>query len=117
MLAFCGLVCDNCPIHLATLEENLDAKSILRKSVADLCKDQYGMSITPEEINDCDGCRAGTGRLFSGCWECQIRACAMDKQIDSCAFCEHYPCETLDSIFNSDPEAKYRLDSIHREPN
>jgi hypothetical protein len=112
MIAYCGLVCDNCPIYLATHEQDKAIKKTMRKSISDLLADQYGMVLKPKDINDCDGCRAKTGRLFSSCQSCEIRQCAGEKSLENCAFCEQYACSILDPIFGSDPEARERLDNI-----
>ena len=66
-IAFCGLNCETCPIHLATLEPNSSHRQAMKESIAKICNRQYGMNLKPEDITDCDGCRANSGRLFSGC--------------------------------------------------
>lgn len=112
MIAYCGLACDSCPIHLATLEPDKSRQQILRKSIAEECSKHYGMNLQAEDISDCDGCRANTGRLFSGCYQCEIRKCAILRNIESCAYCCDYACETLRKHFSLDPEAKTRLENI-----
>ena len=112
MLAYCGLYCDHCPIHLATLEMDESVKKIMRDSISKQCKEKYGMDLKPEDITDCDGCTANTGRLFSGCRNCEIRKCAMERNHNSCGECPEYPCNKLSGIFHEDPGAKTRLDLI-----
>ena len=111
-IAYCGLDCSACPIHLATLEPDAVKQYAMRVSIAHECFVHYGMKLQPEEVNDCDGCLANTGRLFSSCRNCEIRKCASAKELESCAFCEDYACELLDEMFRSDPEAKSRLEKI-----
>lgn len=115
MIAYCGLSCNSCPIHLATREENPYQKRKLKQSIAELCTKQYGMILNPEDVNDCDGCRADTGRLFSGCLNCEIRKCAIRKQLESCAFCHEYICDKLEKHFLLDPHAKEMLDKIRQQ--
>lgn len=112
MTAFCGLDCSTCPIHLATREEDKKKQQSLRKSIVKQCAEQYGINLLPEDVSDCDGCRANTGRIFTGCSNCRIRKCASDKNIESCAFCNDYACEILLEHFSHDPEARIRLDEI-----
>ena len=112
MLSYCGLICDSCPVHLATLETDESVKLSMRKSIAQLCNEKYNMNLGPENITDCDGCKSGTGRLFSGCMDCGIRKCVEAKSIENCAYCEDYACKELEKMFNDDPEAKERLDKI-----
>ncbi len=111
MMAYCGLECQACPIHVATRVENKGKQARLRAKIAQLAKEQYGMPYEPEDITDCDGCRA-EGRLFSGCIHCPIRNCAKPKGIENCAYCADYACEKLAAFFDRDPAAKMRLDEI-----
>jgi hypothetical protein len=115
MIAYCGLKCDTCPIHLATNEPDQIKQQKMRESIAELCTKQYGMNLQPEDITDCDGCSANTGKLFSGCWDCEIRKCAIQKHVESCAFCNDYACNILQEHFSHDPEAQIRLEDIRRK--
>jgi hypothetical protein len=115
MTAYCGLACNSCPIHLATLEQDKILQKTMRAEIARQCSDIYKMKMTVEEVTDCDGCRANDGRLFSGCLKCLIRNCTHAKNIESCAFCEDFTCEKLIYHFLLDPEAKVRLEKIRQE--
>ena len=112
MIAYCGLACDTCPIHLATSEPDRNRQQMLRESVIRRCAEIYGMELRPEEITDCDGCRSGSGRIFSGCLHCEIRKCALGKKIDSCACCIQYPCKLLDEHFSRDPGSRTNLERL-----
>lgn len=114
MIAYCGLFCGSCPIHLATLEPDENIRQTMRESISGQCYQQYGIILKPEEVNDCDGCRADTGRIFSGCMNCQIRECAIRKQIESCAYCADYTCDKLMKHFSVYPDAQSRLDEQKR---
>ncbi len=112
LIAYCGLDCATCPIHMATLEEDAARKQRMRIEIARLCSEQYGMHLSLQEITDCDGCVLPAGRLFSGCARCEIRACAIGRNCTSCAFCADYACGKLLNHFESDPHAKARLESL-----
>jgi len=114
MIAYCGLVCDECPIHLATLETDLIRQQAMREDIVRQCAIAYGINIQLSDVTDCDGCRAESGRLFSGCRNCDIRNCAREKGVENCAHCSDYPCEKLEGIFGQEPEAKVRLDDIRQ---
>ncbi len=114
ILAYCGLVCETCPIHLASLEKDISKQQEMRESIARTIAEQYGMNLKPEDINDCDGCRADTGRIFSGCLNCEIRKCAITRNIENCAYCQEYPCDKLNEIFRLESEAQTRLDAIRK---
>jgi len=114
MIAYCGLACGTCPIHLATFEQDKALQLSKRKTIAKKCNELYGMNLQPEDITDCDGCRANTGKIFQGCLNCRIRKCASRKGIDSCAHCNDYACNLLLKHFSLDPEAKTRLEEIRQ---
>lgn len=111
-IAYCGLNCNSCPIHLATMEQDNYKQHSMRISIAKECYEHYGMKLTPEEVNDCDGCRANAGRLFSGCMNCMIRECVISKNLNTCASCDEFACDKLEAMFKLDPEAKNRLQEI-----
>jgi len=111
LIAYCGLACNTCPIHLATLEKNTDRRRSMREAIAKACAEEYGMNLQVQEITDCDGCKTGK-MLFSGCARCEIRICAAERKIESCAFCDDYACERLQKHFDRDPGARTRLEEI-----
>ncbi len=111
MIAYCGLACDTCPIHLATLEQEDQKKKSMRTSILKTCIEEYGMNLQIKDITDCDGCRIDK-RLFTGCINCEIRKCALNRKIGSCAFCEEYSCEKLKKHLEIDPTAKIRLEEF-----
>ena len=116
MLAYCGLMCDGCPIYWATREKSKEKKGKMRATIAQQCSEQYGLEYgleyTLKDITDCDGCRTTGGRLFSGCKSCPIRECAVQKELESCAYCSEYACNKLKELFVTDPSAKTRLEVI-----
>jgi hypothetical protein len=111
-IAFCGLDCSNCPIHLATLEEDPDIKARMRIEIADMLAKIYNSTPKPEIICDCDGCKLIGGRLFTGCANCEIRKCAMDNNFENCAYCGYYACDKLKRHFAIDPGAQTNLEKI-----
>jgi len=114
MIAYCGLICQTCPIYLATREENKVEQLRMRAEIARLCKEHYGIEYKPEDITDCDGCRTEGGRLFSACKNCLIRNCARQKRLENCAYCSEYPCDKLELSFAMEPSTRTRLDEIRR---
>ena len=110
MIAYCGIDCESCPIHLATLEPDNAKRDAMRTSVAQLLAAQYHVDLTVRDISDCDGCQ--TDRLFTVCARCQIRACAVSRSLQSCASCQDYACDRLLKHFDSYPATKVRLDAL-----
>jgi len=112
LMAYCGLQCETCPLHLATREQDKALQHSMRESIANQCANLYGMTLKAEDITDCDGCRANTGRIFKGCEKCEIRKCARQKNIESCAFCDDYTCDFLEKHFAQDPDSRKRLEAM-----
>jgi len=100
---------------LATREQDDEKRYKMRVDIAQQIKQLYDEECKPEDVTDCDGCKSETGRLYSGCWKCQIRKCAIEKGIENCAHCDDFPCEELEKLFTLDPDARKRLDRIKSE--
>ena len=111
---FCGLICETCLIHLATLETDVTRKSEMRVKIAEQISKIYGTTPKPEIITDCDGCGEKNGRLFNGCADCAIRKCAISRRILNCAYCDDFSCEKLERHYKYDPESKNRLEEIRK---
>ncbi len=109
MIAFCGLVCNECPAFIATKEDDYDK----RKETAEEWSKQFNTSIKPEDIN-CEGCVSNSEVLFSHPRVCEIRKCGQEKGIVNCAHCDEYACDRLSDFFKSVPSAKAILDSIRK---
>ena len=107
MIAHCGLDCDACPTRIATKTND----DVLREQIAKKWSEQYNANIVADDIS-CDGCMTVTGKQFRHCAVCEIRTCSLDKGNSTCADCLEYPCRRLDLIFNNEPDAKARLDSL-----
>ena len=86
----------------------------MRMEISDKCNALYRMNLEPDDINDCDGCKAETGILFSGCHNCEIRKCASRKNLLSCAYCSNYACEKLIKHFLMNPGTEKRLGDNNR---
>ena len=117
MIAYCGLACDTCPIHLATLETNSSKQTKMRIQIAEQLSKIYGTTPKPEIISDCDGCKNSNGRLFTPCADCRIRKCAIDKNMINCAYCSDYTCDKLEKHYKFDPSSRDRLDEIRKKIN
>jgi hypothetical protein len=115
MIAYCGLNCITCPIYLATREKNPEERRRKREQIVIAIRKYLGEEKRVEDITDCDGCKAQSGRLYSDCQKCRIRKCARQKRLENCAYCRQYPCEKLTRFFDSediDGGARKRLDAI-----
>jgi len=109
MIAYCGLTCTECPAYLATQADD----DQLRAKTAAMWSEYFKGTIPPESIN-CTGC-SSDGPRFSHCDMCEIRACAIGRNLLNCGHCDEFACSKLDFIFESAPAAKELLEKIHAE--
>jgi hypothetical protein len=84
----------------------------MREEIAKMSNELYKTDFNSDNITDCDGCLPANRRLFAGCVNCQIRNCAKEKNLQNCAYCIEYICDTLDKFFKDNPDSKIRLDFI-----
>ena len=107
IIAFCGLVCSECPAYLATIADDDDQ----RAAVAKRWSREYDSEIPAASIN-CLGCHAGDGDVFAHGLECAMRLCGRDRGVETCGHCDDYPCKNLEEFFLLVPDARGRLDAI-----
>jgi hypothetical protein len=103
IIAYCGLVCTECPAYIATREDDTE-------KLKALALEWYG-----KEDNVtfclCDGCPT-EGRKNQHCLECGVRLCAIERGVVNCAYCDDYGCDTLTALFQHIPVAKENLERI-----
>ena len=107
MIAYCGLICTDCPAYIATAGGDGDKLSALAR--------EWSTPECPLSAGECecDGCRGG-GRLASFVEHCEIRRCALEREVETCGHCGMYPCTLLAETFRRSPQAKAVLDEIAR---
>jgi hypothetical protein len=112
MIAYCGLICTECPAYIAT---QADDHAALER-VAAMWREEFNAPDITVESVICDGCLGTIGRKCGHCFECEIRACAMALNLANCAHCADYArpggCEKLEGFFGFVPEARATLDGI-----
>jgi len=111
MIAYCGLDCAACGAYIATQADDREAQErVLAK-----WRVEYNHPDMTLEWVICDGCIAVGGRLSTHCGECAIRACAMEKGVDTCGHCVDYACDKVSGLLNAVPAARATLDAIRRD--
>ena len=108
IIAYCGLVCTDCPAYIATQADDRDEL----EQVAAGWREEYNAPDISAETIVCDGCLASDGRHCSHCFECEIRACGAAQGVTNCAHCPEYACDRLEGFFGAVPEARATLDGI-----
>jgi len=107
MIAYCGLVCNECPAYLGT--QNDDRK--LLEETAERWSKMADVEIAPDDIL-CDGCKSGSSRMCKFCANCEFKKCCIEKGFENCAYCDECPCEKLENFFEMAPDAKESLDKL-----
>ncbi|MBN1287276.1 MAG: DUF3795 domain-containing protein [Anaerolineae bacterium] len=107
IVAYCGLICTNCPAYVATQNDDMAALA----QVAEQWSKEFGAVLTAQDCI-CDGC-IGEGRKIGHCSECGVRLCAVERGVTNCAHCTEYEgCETLDGFLKFVPDARAILEQI-----
>ena len=108
MIAYCGIVCDGCPSMVATLAN--DPEEL--EKVAKMARDQWGQPDATWLTVQCTGCK-GEGVLLTYCHACEVRVCASQKGVETCAHCELFKeCATVEALFELFPDCRQVLDEI-----
>ncbi len=104
-IAYCGLNCETCDARIATVNND----DTLRDKVAKLWSELNGVEITSDMIN-CAGCRI-EGKKTPYCESlCQIRQCALQKNVETCGDCDNVKnCDKVGMIVSTNAEAKHNL--------
>ena len=113
-LGACGLDCGNCPILIASKNNDNELRAKTAMKFSELYPEYTGgRTVKPEDMN-CSGCKSESG-IFSGCELCDIRKCCREKKIATCAECIQYKaCEMINGFYSipSNSQAKENLDNL-----
>jgi hypothetical protein len=108
MIAYCGLICTDCPAYIATQAGD---RAALERVASQWREEFNAPNITVESVM-CDGCLSTSERLCGHCYECDIRACGLERAVANCAHCTDYGCEKIERFFGFVPDARTTLDSV-----
>ena len=109
IIGYCGLNCAGCPAYIATQADDMAA---LERVAAEWRVAFNAPEMTADSII-CDGGLASIGgRLAGYCGMCEIRACALERNLASCAFCDDYGCTKLEGFLAQAPEARATLEQL-----
>ena len=117
-LSYCGLYCDLCGARCRTPNKAKELADTLRHGefeewgpsfpeFNDFWKLLNQLADVPEE-KCCKTMKCGHP-------DCSIRKCAMQKELETCAFCNEYPCEKITRFAKSEPlliQDGYRIKEI-----
>jgi len=83
LLGYCGLYCGACTRYCALLP---DGKHVLEDAITKGYLRREGT---------CTGCRGKSKSMYDHCYACEIKKCAISKEIEHCGLCYSFPCEII----------------------
>lgn len=103
-IGYCGCVCTECPVYLATKKNDLE----LREKLAA----EYSTEQCTFEAMDlfCYGCHSEKTNGTKMCGDCDIRNCKEHHNRNTCADCSQFPCESIEKYVPVDSDNRKRLD-------
>ncbi len=107
ILAYCGLLCNECPTYIATVNNDDE----LRKKTAEEWGKMFHAELKPEQMY-CRGCLSE--ERFFHCDNCNIRSCSTEKQYSNCGSCDTFPCGKVKDIIDYDQNARERLEAFKK---
>jgi hypothetical protein len=108
ILAFCGILCSECPAFVATQAGDEEA---LAKQAAEWSSEEY--PLTAGDLV-CDGCIYTDKRVTKFCLDCDVRHCALEKGVENCAHCDDFPCGKLEKPWSMSVDARTTLEEIRK---
>ncbi|MFW9788292.1 MAG: DUF3795 domain-containing protein [Candidatus Thorarchaeota archaeon] len=107
MIAYCGHDCAECPAHIAWKTNDDELR---KKQAAEWGSPEYPLSA--DEIN-CVGCKIDAEPKLKFCSTCTVRACGSKRGVETCAHCDDYGCDTLETwLQQAGDESRQKLDNM-----
>ncbi len=107
MIGYCGLNCEECDAYIATINDD----QTLREKTAKLWAELNNAPIFPEHIN-CEGCRSNGVKTVFCENMCEIRICALKKDVSTCGNCpEIEKCPKIEAFLSNNQDALKNLKS------
>ena len=106
---YCGLYCENCAVKVKVEPASKILYEEMKKAGFEEIihfipgGDQFWPFLKSMAVDGvCISCREGSGNPG-----CAVRICAKEKNVEMCALCESYPCETFTRFFEGYPVLKH----------
>jgi hypothetical protein len=105
-IAYCGLKCNSCPLYISTINNDEEMKKKLMVDYStDLC------TFTLEDMY-CEGCHDPRTADRKMCSDCEVKKCASQYTISTCAECSIYPCEIIEKYVPIGSDNRSLLDQL-----
>ena len=105
-ISYCGLLCSECPVYVATAQNDNLAKAKLAKEYSG-----GGNQFSVQDM-DCYGCFSESSRSNKMCGSCEIRNCARPRGLKNCGYCGDYPCRYINDHVPEGSDNRKRLDRV-----
>jgi hypothetical protein len=110
LIAPCGLDCAKCQAYNLTQANDLPGLEAL---VVKWRAEYHAPGMTVKDVT-CDGCLAASGRTGGYCSMCEIRKCAVERGLETCASCAEYGCAKLAAFWGNAPQARENLETLRK---
>ena len=108
-IAYCGLDCRQCPVYIATRDNDDDARQRVAAEWTPIAMQHWASE--PLKVSDmnCGGCKSGD--VFAGVPTCPMRKCCSGKGLEHCGQCDGLDgCGMITGFLQENPEA---LPNLH----
>jgi len=106
-LAFCGLDCNECPVFQATRADDQAQKVWLAMEYS-----APSDCFHPSDMT-CLGCHQQSHPLSKMCRACEIRRCASQHVLNTCAECYEFPCVLIERFVPVETDNRNKLDEVN----
>lgn len=106
LIVFCGLDCAQCEAYQATQAND----PAWQERIVTKWREEFNAPDMSLKDISCDGCRGP--RLGGYCSACPVRACAVERGLQTCADCPDYACTELEKFFTMAPQARDTLELL-----
>ena len=102
LVAYCGGNCAECGAYIAMKNDD----QALREKTAIEWTEKFHMTFTPDMIN-CSSCKSD-GVKMGYCSVCEIRKCAIAKNVVDCGACADFKtCKTINGFIAAFPMTRH----------
>ena len=108
-IAICGLDCASCGAYIATKRNDNKLRAKVAKKWS---KDFNHPNLKSEDIN-CLGCLSLVDPIWQYCGKCEVRKCALERNLKNCGQCSDYPCKKIKSLHKVTTGGKEACDKIY----
>jgi hypothetical protein len=105
-LSYCGLICESCPILLVTQTGDEKKNEELASQIS-----TEAAKFTAADVY-CYGCFDVIKENPKLSGQCDIRKCAIGKNLENCGYCQSYPCRYFSDHVPDGSDERKRLDAV-----